>query len=184
MSMTTEAMSAVFRALIILTLGLGSYLGAWIMFDVKNYNHLRTVEVEPVFAGTMPMVDVGRTIHRPFFGGYEVTIRDALSAHIVCATGEVDVPYKPESRPLRKSLAWWASGGSCDAALEDGLLPGRYSMVTCHYVRNPWIILPQKARCVGPTEFRIYAKNEPLPEPLQRPLENLESRIDQIGADG
>lgn len=183
MSITTEAMSAVFRALIFITLAVTLYLGAWLVFDVRRYIDVRTIDIEPVLVGSMPMVEVGRSVHKRFFGGYEVTIREALTGHIVCTTGEVDAPYEPESEPLVKSLAWWAAGGSCDPVIAGGLSAARYSMVTCHYVRHPWVILPQKSRCVGPTAFRIYAATEPLPEPIEQSLHNLESKINRIEVD-
>ena len=178
MSVATEALQAIYRALVTLTIGLLAYLGAWVAVDVRDYIDLRAVSVEPANAGESIPITVSRDILSDFDGGYNVTIRTQPSNHVYCTSGDVALHYRTETDPITgKDLAWWAFGGDCTDRMTPGLPAGTYTLETCHYVSRPLVILPRKTRCVGPEVFRIFGEGEPLPAPIQRAIEQQIQRV-------
>ena len=144
----------VMAGLTVLVIAALAYVTAWFLVDVRWFIDLRGVIVSDSVRGEDPEILVSRDINQDFSGAYYVTIRAQPSNGVACTTGRVAVNYEAATQPIAgRTLSWWAQGGSCTAALVNGLPVGVYTMETCHEVDVA--LRPPKRRCVQSGPFYV-----------------------------
>lgn len=146
-------------AVILFLLSIIIKIGIFYTFiDVKNYIDIQELYIPPTVYGDPIILQIKRTIHKNFYGGYRVDIRDDINTSF-CSTGDISLSYRSDA-PLMNPLTlnYWAGGGSCTGRVPQDLVPNKYSIYTCHYVKNPWYIFTIKESCIN-TILEILPKN-------------------------
>lgn len=119
--------------------------------------NLQSVHVSDAPSAMAAQVEVSRSIGLGFYGGFDVTIRDADTDLVTCPTihgGPLN--YKGGlSGTVAKPLSWWMDGEAnvrdCKA---NGFHGGRFYITTCHNVLFPAPYVLAR-RCVRSNDFWI-----------------------------
>ena len=109
------------------------------LWPASYWLEVRSVRVTDATPSTQLLLYVDRTIHRPFQGSWNVTIKriDARQEMVACAENAM-VFYEPKHKmPPVVTLGWWTNG-TCSS-----LPPGFYVVDTIWEIRGN-MLLPSK----------------------------------------
>lgn len=120
------------------------------LWPASYWLEVRSVRVSDATTSTQPLLYVDRTIHRPFQGTWNVTIKRLdLHQEIVACAENARVFYEPKHRlPPVITLGWWTNG-TCTA-----LPPGFYVVDTIWEIREN-VLMPDKSVRTTSNVFEI-----------------------------
>ena len=135
---------------------LGAYYGWARLFPASRWYDLSSVHVPDGVVGEIVTVVPIRTVHRPFWGSYVTTLREAQTMRAVCSGGS-EVRYDPRAGlPDPVTLDWWTAGA--EPPCQEALGSGEFVLTTC--VRVDLIYFPDREVCAGSNLFTIRPRKD------------------------
>jgi hypothetical protein len=158
-------------------------------FDFANYMSVDRVSVGNGVEGETVILDVKRTVYKPFRAHYFVTVETFPERSIVCTADDVVDYFPGRNLPDDLTLSWWADDGECSGAklpAGDYILTTRWQMVNIPDSAEPQIIsvesLPFRIAAVATDQAKEAIEDQrEIREKLNsitRSLRALERRVD------
>lgn len=143
----------------------------------ETYFEVARVSVGNSVLGDPLIMDVDRTIHRPFAGSWAVEVRTFPERSVYC-TGAGDVIYRPEAElPKPVTLEWWTLSQRCKGPV---LPADEYIIVTTWTIHSPARGVPDQTVTIESNPFTV---NPGDPVAAFDQIQQLEKEIEKLRAE-
>ena len=129
----------------------------WMMFigftlwPTSFWLEVKNIKVHDVKVGEPIIMEVDRTIHRPFYADWNVTVRkEEGEGYVINCLNRAATDYRIDAKlPNPVTLDWWSNGACSD------LKPGYYIITTSWDIRPDILGLPKKSLVVESNVFKV-----------------------------
>lgn len=147
--------------------------------DFSNFFVVSRVGVGNTVVGEPILMDVDRTIVRPFLGDYSVALREFPGRALVCRAGDESINYDPSNKlPDPLTLHWWADNGGCSGE-KDGYV-GEFVIDTTWTKRNEELGIPNESITVTSNPFTIAPLSPQQAEDVVTEQKTLQRQIQEL----